>query len=50
MDREFVIWVFVGCDSVGFCWSLCSGGFLLVMLRWVFVGYRDQICGFGHGL
>ena len=48
VDREFVIWVFVGCDPVGFfgccalvgfCWLCSSGGFLLVVLRWVLVGY-----------
>ena len=49
MDREFVIWVFVGYDPVGFYWFLCSGGFLLVVFRWwVFVGYGGQICGFGR--
>ena len=34
---------------MGFCWLLCSYGFLLVVLRlWVFVGYEGQICEFGH--
>ena len=34
---------------MGFCWLLCSSGFLLVVLRrWVFVGCGGQICGFGH--
>ena len=34
---------------MGFCWLLCSYGFLLVVLRlWVFVGYEGQICGFGR--
>ena len=34
---------------MGFCWLLCSCGFFLVVLRrWVFVGYEGQICEFGH--
>ena len=44
MNREFVIWVFVGCDPVGFYWLLCFGGFLLVMgVRFVGLVVLDGI-------
>ena len=41
VDREFVIWV------RGFMLQLWYG-VLLVVFRWVFVGYRNQIYGFGR--
>ena len=62
MDHEFVIWVFVGCDPVGFCWLLCFNGFLLVMgVRFVGLAVLDGVsvglamgcgchCWFGCGL
>ena len=44
VDREFVMWVFVGCDPVGFCWLWCSSGFLLVMgVRFVGLAMLDGV-------